>query len=175
MVLRLFKKIIICFLALQLAFFSPFANANASPSGWTFSGFDAVSGIVSAIKNGAKATVTVSKKIAKGIVGGVIAGAAIPLAISQLSGIALSAVDWILDPTNNAIKYKDKDAPTIGIGKYVFGCTYANCGISNAVIVLPYEGNSLSTVCTALASRAGVTFSRVYNSQCLTPQSNIYG
>lgn len=113
MVLRLFKKIIICFLALQLAFFSPFANANASPGGWTFSAFDAVASVVSAVKNGAKATATVAKspvsaKIAKGIVGGVIAGAALPLAISQLSGIALEALDWVLDPSNNAIKYKSK-------------------------------------------------------------------
>jgi hypothetical protein len=116
MVLRLFKKIIICFLALQLAFFSPFANANASPGGWTFSAFDAVAGVVSAVKNGAKATTTVAKspvsqKVAKGIAGGVIAGVAIPLAISQISGIALNAVDWVLDPANNAIKYK-VPAPT---------------------------------------------------------------
>lgn len=121
MVLRLFKKIIICFLALQLAFFSPFANANASPSGWTFSGFDAVAGVVSAIKNGAKATTTVAKspvsqKIAKGILGGVIAGVALPLAISQITGIALESLDWVLDSANNAIKYRPKqgspDAPT---------------------------------------------------------------
>ena len=114
MVLRLFKKIIICFLALQLAFFSPFANANASPGGWAFSGFDAVAGVVSAVKNGAKATATVAKspvsqKIAKGIVGGVIAGAALPLAISQLSGIALESLDWVLDPANNRVVYKSKD------------------------------------------------------------------
>ena len=113
MVLRLFKKIIICFLALQLAFFSPFANANASPAGWTFSGFDAVAGIVSAVKNGTKATATVAKspvvsKIGKGILGGVIAGAAIPLAISQLTSISLDALDWVLDPANNAIKYNEK-------------------------------------------------------------------
>lgn len=118
MVLRLFKKIIICFLALQLAFFSPFANANTSPSGWTFSAFDAVAGVVSAIKNGAKATTTVAKspvtaKIAKGIVGGAIAGAAIPLAISQLSGIALEAIEWVLDPANNSIKYRKKGGDTI--------------------------------------------------------------
>lgn len=118
MVLRLFKKIIICFLALQLAFFSPFANANASPSGWSFSGFDAVAGVVSAIKNGTRATATVAKspvtaKIAKGIVGGVIAGAALPLAISQISGISLTAVDWLLDSENNAIKYRDKKKPGV--------------------------------------------------------------
>lgn len=117
-VLRPFKKIIICFLALQLAFFSPFANANTSPGGWTFSGFDAVAGIVSAVKNGAKATATVAKspvsqKIAKGIAGGVIAGVALPLAISQITGIALTSLDWVLDPANNAIKYKDKTAAPV--------------------------------------------------------------
>ena len=111
MVLRLFKKIIIFFLALQLAFFTPFANASTSPGGWTFSAFDAVAGVVSAVKNGARATATVAKspvsqKIAKGVVGGVIAGAAIPLAISQISGIALNSVDWLLDPANNAVKYR---------------------------------------------------------------------
>lgn len=110
---QLFKRIMVCFLAIQLVFFSPFANANTSPAGWAFSGFDAVAGVVSAVKNGARATATVAKspivsKIGKGIVGGVIAGAALPLAISQISGIALEAVDWVLDPANNAIKYKDK-------------------------------------------------------------------
>ena len=113
-VLRPFKKIIICFLALQLAFFTPFANANVSPGGWTFSGYDAVASVVSAIKNGAKATATVAKspvsqKIAKGIAGGVIAGVALPLAISQISGIALTSLDWVLDPENNAIKLRSKN------------------------------------------------------------------
>ena len=121
-VLRPFKKIIICFLALQLAFFSPFANANASPGGWSFSGYDAVASVVSAVKNGAKATATVAKspvsqKIAKGIVGGLIAGAALPLAISQLSGFALEAIDWILDPANNAVKWKPKSGTKVGYYK----------------------------------------------------------
>ena len=134
MVLRLFKKIIICFLALQLAFFSPFANANASPGGWTFSAFDAVAGVVSAVKNGAKATTTVAKspvsqKIAKGIAGGVIAGVALPLAISQLSGIALEALDWVHDPANNAIKYK---LPSSG----AYNCQ-------------SYRGNTAQEACTA--------------------------
>ena len=110
---QLFKKIMVCFLAIQLVFFTPISANAASPAGWSFSGFDAVAGIVSAVKNGTKATATVAKspvvsKIGKGILGGVIAGAAIPLAISQISGIALDAVDWVLDPANNAIKYKDK-------------------------------------------------------------------
>ena len=135
MVLRLFKKIIIYFLALQLAFFTPFANANTSPSGWTFSAFDAVAGVVSAVKNGAKATTTVAKspvvsKIGKGILGGVIAGAAIPLAISQISGIALQSVDWVLDSANNQIKYAPKGT---AISPYsVVGSVYTGVGASPA-------------------------------------------
>ncbi|BFM98833.1 hypothetical protein MOXK02_03920 [Moraxella sp. K02] len=119
---QLFKKIMVCFLAIQLAFFSPVSANAASPAGWTFSGFDAVAGVVSAVKNGARATATVAKspvtsKIAKGILGGVIAGAAIPLAINQITGIAFDAIDWVLDPANNAIKYRDKNAVT---GEYSF-------------------------------------------------------
>lgn len=114
---QLFKKVMVCFLAIQLAFFSPVSANAASPAGWTFSAFDAVAGVVSAVKNGTKATATVAKspitaKIAKGIVGGVIAGAAIPLAISQISGLALDAIDWVFDPANNSIKYRSKDTTT---------------------------------------------------------------
>ena len=156
MVLRLFKKIIICFLALQLAFFSPFANANASPSGWTFSGYDAVASVVSAVKNGARATATVAKspvsqKIAKGIVGGVIAGAALPLAISQISGIALEALDWVLDPANNAIKVK---TPT-GYGTY----TCQSPTAATALAACTAWGN-LSTRPIKITSCDPVTFHR---------------
>ena len=175
MVLRLFKKIIICFLALQLAFFSPFANANASPGGWTFSAFDAVAGIVSAVKNGAKATATVAKspivsKIGKGIVGGAIAGVAIPLAISQISGIALSSLDWVLDPANNAIKYKDKNPP---VGYYYvlsnpsvhYSTAEAAGRAACAIVSLPYhsliETNPSSSMAVACLKSNG-TAERVY-------------
>ena len=181
MVLRLFKKIIICFLALQLAFFSPFANANTSPGGWTFSAFDAVAGVVSAVKNGAKATATVAKspvsqKIAKGIAGGVIVGAAIPLAISQISGIALTAVDWVLDPANNAIKYKDKDAPVITPGKYLIGCTTANCKIEQAIYIVPYQSSiTWDNVCQGLSDKLGRGSARARQPQCLTPTDSLIG
>lgn len=176
MVLRLFKKIIIFFLAFQLAFFSPFANANASPGGWTFSGFDAVASVVSAVKNGAKATATVAKspvsqKIAKGIAGGVIAGVALPLAISQITGIALSSLEWVLDPANNAVKYKDpkvggyyksRDYPSVkgdkstfcrnletylkstSTRKYVLDTTASSLGTSGGVCQFYLEGGDRS-------------------------------
>lgn len=76
-----------------------------------FNSFNVATSVVTAVKNGASASVAVAKspisqKIAKGIAGGVIAGAALPLAISQLTSISLSALDWVLDPANNAIKIK---------------------------------------------------------------------
>lgn len=181
MVLRLFKKIIICFLALQLAFFTPFANANTSPSGWTFSAFDAVAGVVSAIKNGAKATTTVAKspvsqKIAKGIVGGVIVGAALPLAISQITGIALTSLDWVLDPANNAIKYKDKDKTAPVAGNYWAWSGIAALDDSNFD---SYAATTAKDACIKLAAVYGKQFGKVTNitstsAQCWWSGSSSY-
>lgn len=115
MIKQLFKKVLIIYLVVIACVFTPTYRAYAaSAGGWSFSSFDVATSVVKAMKNGASASVAVAKspisaKIAKGIVGGVIAGAAIPLAISQISGLALNAVDWVLDPANNAIKYRPKD------------------------------------------------------------------
>ena len=109
------KKILLVYISIVLALM-PSSVFAVSAGGWAFSSFDVAKNLVTAMKNGASASVAVAKspittKIAKGIVGGAIAGAAIPLAISQLTGIALDAVDWVLDPANNAIKYKKKIDP----------------------------------------------------------------
>lgn len=118
MIKQFFKKVLIIYLVVIACVFTPTYRAYAaSAGGWAFSAFDVATSVVTAFKNGASASVSVAKspivsKIGKGILGGVIAGAAIPLAISQLSGIALTAVDWVLDPANNAIKYKSK-SPTV--------------------------------------------------------------
>ena len=114
MIKQFFKKVLISYLIIICCIFAPTYRAYAaSPAGWSFSAFDVATSVVTALKNGASASVTVAKspitsKIAKGIVGGAIVGAALPLAISQITGIALSALDWVLDPANNTIKYKDK-------------------------------------------------------------------
>lgn len=116
MIKQLLKKVLIIYLVVIACVFTPTYKAYAvSAGGWAFSSFDVAKSVVTAMKNGSSASVAVAKsaitsKIAKGIVGGAIAGAAIPLAISQLTGIALSAVDWVLDPANNAIKYREKSA-----------------------------------------------------------------
>ena len=122
MIKQFFKKVLISYLIIISCIFTPTYNAYAvSPAGWAFSKYDVATSVVTAMKNGASASVAIAKspisaKIAKGIAGGVIAGAALPLAISQISGLALNAVDWVLDPANNAIKYRPKDgspqAPT---------------------------------------------------------------
>lgn len=110
MIKQLLKKVLIIYLVVIACIFTPTYNAYAaSAGGWSFSAFDVATSVVTALKNGASASVAVAKspitaKIAKGIAGGVIAGVALPLAISQITGIALSAVNWVLDPANNRIK-----------------------------------------------------------------------
>lgn len=114
MIKQLLKKVLIIYLVFIACIFTPTYRAYAaSAGGWSFSAFDVATSVVTAMKNGGTAAVAVAKspitsKIAKGILGGVIAGAALPLAISQISGLALNAVDWVLDPANNAIKYTPK-------------------------------------------------------------------
>lgn len=50
----------------------------------------------------------VGKRLMKGGLGGVITQA--------LIGLGVTAVDWLLDPENNAVKYKDPNNPTGGTG-----------------------------------------------------------
>lgn len=114
MIKQFFKKVLISYLIIICCIFTPTYRAYAaSPAGWAFNSFNVATSVVTALKGGYSASVAVAKspivsKIGKGVVGGVIAGAAIPLAISQISGLALDVVDWVLDPANNAVKYKAK-------------------------------------------------------------------
>lgn len=149
--MNILKKILSIWIIIYLVVVPPFAHA-ASAGGWAFSSFDVAKSVVTAMKNGASASVAVAKspisqKIAKGIVGGVIAGAAIPLAISQLTGIALSAVDWVLDPANNQIKVK-KPAGSQG---YLW--SIKNTSIQN------FRGTA-SEACKAYALSLGYSYSK---------------
>lgn len=126
---KLIKKILLIYISIVLTF-APSSVFAASAGGWAFSGFDFSTGVVTALKGGASASVAVAKspitsKIAKGIAGGVIAGAAIPLAISQISGIALNAVDWVFDSANNAIKYKDTGSAICASNLMLNNMTYS--------------------------------------------------
>lgn len=114
MIKQFFKKVLIIYLVVIACIFTPTYRAYAaSAGGWAFNSFDVAESVVTALKGGASVSVTVAKspisqKIAKGILGGLIAGTALPLAISQLTGIALNSLDWVLDPENNAVKWKPK-------------------------------------------------------------------
>lgn len=119
------KKFLSVFFAFTL-YFNLITQANAaSLGGWSL-GSPVASG-ASAIVNGTKEIIlNGASKIARGTAkitpnasqvakvlarGG--AGYALSVAVEQLLG----AVDWVLDPANNQIKYKDPDIP----GQYMYG------------------------------------------------------
>lgn len=156
MIKQLLKKVLIIYLVVIACVFTPTYRAYAaSAGGWAFSAFDVATSVVTALKGSASASVAVAKspisqKIAKGIVGGVIVGAALPLAISQITGIALTSLDWVLDPANNAIKYRDKDKTPPAAGYY-----WVWAGASN--LLDDYQFNlwaatSAEAACTKLAA-----------------------
>lgn len=154
MIKQFFKKVLISYLIIICCIYTPTYRAYAaSPAGWAFNSYDVATSVVTALKGSASASVAVAKspisaKIAKGIVGGAIAGAALPLAISQITGIALTAVDWVLDPANNAVKYKDDSAPAIGANDGNVYCY--NVGFGGGLPARQVCGNA-RTVCNAIA------------------------
>lgn len=153
MVKQFFKKVLISYLIIICCIFTPAYRAYAvSAGGWSFSAFDVATSVVTAVKNGGTAAVTVAKspisqKIGKGILGGVIAGAAIPLAISQISGLALDAIDWLYDPANTAIKWKPKDGVSVGhyaVGSYTGSTAQEAC--EKWLATQLYQGNPKPSV-----------------------------
>lgn len=114
------RKIISIFICIQIALFPTFLFANVlSGTGWSIG--DRVAKGASTIVNGTKnvvingknyiktgtATITptatqVAKVLARGA-----AGYALSVAVEQLLG----SVDWVLDPANNQIRYKDPSVP----------------------------------------------------------------
>ena len=168
---KLFRWLIVLWFVVYSALFTPLAYA-ASPAGWAFNSFDVAKSVVTALKGGVSASVAVAKspisqKIAKGIVGGVIAGAALPLAISQISGIALNAVDWVLDPANNAIKYKDKNPYYQGYysNDWTLG-SYATAALSAAAACKDFGGVKNYTGGASLSSVPANTRQKIGTITC---------
>lgn len=170
------KKILLIYISLVLIFAPSSIVYAASPAGWAFNKYDVATSIVTALKGGASASVAVAKspivsKVGKGILGGVIAGAALPLAISQISGIALDAVDWLLDSENNAIKYRKKGGDTIS--------SIRVSGGSTAVVSTPEQACKAYFGKSATCSNINVVDNRVnacatWNGQT-TPYCTIVG
>ena len=154
------KKILLIYISLVLIFAPSSIVYAASPSGWAFNSFNVATSVVTAIKGGASASVAVAKspisqKIAKGIVGGVIAGAALPLAISQITGIALSAIDWVID--GSQIKYKNPNPTVQPPGTYVFTASLTSNDLKNP----KFAGAYALTRSIALCSNASLLYPKL--------------
>lgn len=109
------KKILYCIMSIYLVFATTTAAYASSPAGW------AVSNVV---MNGAVATITAFKNGAAGSLKTIIAHRPSAVAVGKhlIKGGAAGAlawavaqklgdgVDWVLDPANNSVKYKDPSA-----------------------------------------------------------------
>lgn len=143
-------------------------SANASVGGWSMSNpvaqgasvlYDATKNVIINGKNVVKTSTalitptatSVAKLLGKGV-----AGVALSVAVEQLLG----AVDWVLDPTNNQIKWKE--GGMIG-GKYIFLCTESSNGCPlSSLMIFPKLSTSdyiqdASNLCSAYAVSLGGT------------------
>ena len=109
MIKQFFKKVLISYLIIICCIYTPTAQA----AGWSFGGFNFGNGSLNITKNGVKITTAavdsapITSNLGKKILGGAIRGASVLNAISIIAGLGSDAIDWVLDPANNAIKYKD--------------------------------------------------------------------
>lgn len=127
------KKFAIVFLSLLLVVSLPFAaHANIvtatgkyiinavkhAPGGAKVEATNTATAAKHVIKHGVSSA-DLGKSIGAGIVGfGVGTGAG--LAFKVLTGLALDAVDWVMDPANNRIKWKEKGDGAGGFAGYKF-------------------------------------------------------
>lgn len=127
------KKYALVFLSVFLFISAPFAaHANIvtatgrylinavkhAPGGAKVEATNTVTGAKHVIKHGVSSA-DLGKGIGSGIVG-IAVGSGVGLAFQAITGLALDAVDWVLDPANNRIKYGG-DA-TGGTSGYGFQC-----------------------------------------------------
>ena len=115
MIKQFFKKVLISYLIIICCIYTPTAQA----AGWSFGGFNFGNGSLNITKNGVKITTAavdsapITSNLGAKILGGAIRGANVLTAISIIAGLGEDAIDWVLDPANNAIKYKQKNATQV--------------------------------------------------------------
>ena len=104
------KKIFITYLVIICCIYTPTAQA----AGWSFGGYNFGNGSLNIVKDGVKITTAavdsapITSNLGSKILSGALRGAGFLSALSLAVGIAEDAIDWVLDPANNAIKYKSK-------------------------------------------------------------------
>ena len=113
MIKQFFKKVLISYLIIICCIYTPTAQA----AGFSFGGYNFGNGSLNITKNGVKITTAavasapITSNLGVKILGGAIRGANVLTAISIIAGLAEDAIDWVLDPANNAVKWKPKDSP----------------------------------------------------------------
>ena len=132
------KKIFITYLVIICCIYTPTAQA----AGWSFGGYNFGNGSLNITQNGVKittaavSTAPITSNLGSKILSGAIRGASVLSALSIISGLAEDAIDWVLDPANNRIKYK----PKVG----------ANTGSYVSRDYPSVTGTSLQSVCNAI-------------------------
>ena len=104
------KKIFITYLVIICCIYTPTAQA----ANWSFGGFNFGNGSLNIVKDGVKittapvSTAPITSNLGSKILSGALRGAGFLSALSLAVGIAEDAIDWVLDPANNQIKYRKK-------------------------------------------------------------------
>lgn len=171
---KILTWLLILFIAITPNFIFMQSARAANVGGWNLSNpvaqgastvYDATKNVLingkDFIKNSSVKITPTASQVAKVLRGGA-AGYALSVAVEQLLG----AVDWVLDPANNQIRYQDPDASN--------SCTTTNgCGALDYYLfrrtptVYTYY-TSVNPACSAVASSFGQTLVRVekfYDSQ----------
>lgn len=109
MIKQFFKKVLISYLIIICCIYTPTAQA----AGLSFGSYAFSSSTLNITKNGVKVaakipTSSITPSIGKRILGGVSGVMWWANAFQLLTSYALDSVDWLMDPENNAVKYKPK-------------------------------------------------------------------
>ena len=109
MIKQFFKKVLISYLIIICCIYTPTAQAT----GLSFGSYAFSSSTLNITKNGVKVaakipTSSITPSIGKRILGGVSGVMWWANAFQLLTSYALDSVDWLMDPENNAVKYKPK-------------------------------------------------------------------
>ena len=135
MIKQFFKKVLISYLIIICCIYTPTAQA----ANWSFGGFNFGNGSLNIVKDGVKITTAavdsapITSNLGSKILSGALRGASVLTAISIIAGIGNDALDWVLDPATNAVKWKPKDG--VIVGYYTSGTFRAStadevCGLS---------------------------------------------
>ena len=169
------KKIFITYLVIICCIYTPTAQA----AGWSFGGYNFGNGSLNIVKDGVKITTAavdsapITSNLGSKILSGALRGASFLGALSMVIGIAEDAVDWVLDPANNAIKYKTKtntntqyDAYCYERATYMFGSaviksTYVRLEPNGTLCQNTFSNGSVSNMLTGFPPQTSDSYKTI--------------